>query len=107
MRSLAVGRLLVPWPKVNVLRSLSLGSKRYHLPTEKENANLIPLRHSTAHVMAMAVQSLYPEGKVTIGPCIQNGYVSLSLYSFNFILFTSTGSITISFSPRESSLTVI
>ena len=32
------------------------------------------LRHDTAHVMAMAVQELYPETKVTIGPVIENGF---------------------------------
>ena len=30
------------------------------------------LRHDTAHVMAMAVQELYPETKVTIGTVIEN-----------------------------------
>ncbi len=32
------------------------------------------LRHSTAHVMAQAVQELWPEVKVTIGPAIDNGF---------------------------------
>jgi len=32
------------------------------------------LRHDTAHVMAMAVQELYPETQVTIGPVIENGF---------------------------------
>src|SRR5215470_7064252 len=32
------------------------------------------LRHSTAHVMAKAVQKLYPETKVTIGPSIETGF---------------------------------
>ena len=30
--------------------------------------------HSTAHVMAQAVQELWPEVKVTIGPSIENGF---------------------------------
>jgi threonyl-tRNA synthetase len=30
--------------------------------------------HSTAHVMAQAVQDLFPEAKVTIGPPIENGF---------------------------------
>lgn len=50
------------------------GTKRYNITTEQDNPNLIPLRHTTAHIMAMAVQSLYPEVKVTIGPWIQHGY---------------------------------
>ena len=28
------------------------------------------LRHDTAHVLAMAVQELFPETQVTIGPCL-------------------------------------
>jgi threonyl-tRNA synthetase len=32
------------------------------------------LRHSTAHVMAAAVQKLFPEAKVTIGPSIETGF---------------------------------
>jgi threonyl-tRNA synthetase len=32
------------------------------------------MRHSTAHVMAEAVQSLFPEAKLGIGPAIENGF---------------------------------
>lgn len=32
------------------------------------------LRHSTAHVMAQAVQELYPEAKLGIGPPVENGF---------------------------------
>ncbi len=32
------------------------------------------LRHDTAHVMAEAVKTLYPEVQVTIGPPIENGF---------------------------------
>ncbi|GII95389.1 threonine--tRNA ligase [Sinosporangium siamense] len=32
------------------------------------------LRHSTAHVMAQAVQELFPEAKLGIGPPVQNGF---------------------------------
>ncbi len=32
------------------------------------------LRHSTAHVMAQAVQELYPGAKLGIGPPIENGF---------------------------------
>jgi threonyl-tRNA synthetase len=32
------------------------------------------VRHSTAHVMAKAVQRLFPETKVTIGPAIESGF---------------------------------
>ena len=32
------------------------------------------LRHSTAHLMAQAVQSLFPGTQVTIGPTIEDGF---------------------------------
>ena len=32
------------------------------------------IRHTCAHVLAMAVQNLYPETKVTIGPVTDNGF---------------------------------
>src|SRR5689334_12803008 len=39
-----------------------------------ELSALETLRHSTAHVMAAAVQKLFPETKVTIGPSIETGF---------------------------------
>ena len=36
--------------------------------------DLDKLRHSCSHVMAQAVQELWPEVKVTIGPAIENGF---------------------------------
>ena len=35
---------------------------------------LVRLRHTCAHVLAMAVQALFPETKVTIGPCTDTGF---------------------------------
>ncbi len=39
-----------------------------------ENDPLEKIRHSAAHVMASAVQALYPGTKVTIGPVIDDGF---------------------------------
>ncbi|NER95104.1 MAG: threonine--tRNA ligase, partial [Symploca sp. SIO1B1] len=36
--------------------------------------SLKKIRHTTSHVMAMAVQKLFPEAQVTIGPWIENGF---------------------------------
>jgi threonyl-tRNA synthetase len=36
--------------------------------------NLEMLRHSLSHVMAAAVQALYPEAKFAIGPAVENGF---------------------------------
>lgn len=38
------------------------------------------IRHTAAHVMAEAVQDLFPEAKVTIGPVIENGFY----YDFDY-----------------------
>jgi threonyl-tRNA synthetase len=42
--------------------------------TGKDEAALELLRHDAAHVMAQAVQELYPGTQVTIGPAIENGF---------------------------------
>ena len=42
--------------------------------TEKSAEALDIIRHSTSHLMAQAVKSLFPEAKVTIGPSIENGF---------------------------------
>ena len=36
--------------------------------------SLPALRHTAAHVLAYAVQDLFPEAKPTIGPAIENGF---------------------------------
>ena len=41
---------------------------------EKNNETLSILRHSTSHVMAQAVQKLFPSAKLAIGPSIENGF---------------------------------
>ena len=42
--------------------------------TSKDPEGLEVIRHDTAHIMAMAVQELYPDTQVTIGPVIENGF---------------------------------
>src|SRR5688572_10163702 len=42
--------------------------------TAKDADGLEILRHSTAHLLAQAVQSIYPDGQVTIGPVIEDGF---------------------------------
>ncbi len=39
-----------------------------------EDSYLYRLRHSAAHLMAQAVQELYPKAKLSIGPPIENGF---------------------------------
>ena len=42
--------------------------------TEKSDEGLAILRHSTAHLLAYAVKSLFPNAQVTIGPVIEDGF---------------------------------
>ena len=42
--------------------------------TAKDKEGLEIIRHDTAHILAMAVQELFPETQVTIGPVIQDGF---------------------------------
>lgn len=44
------------------------------LPKTSESETLKKIRHTTSHVMAMAVQRLFPKAQVTIGPWIENGF---------------------------------
>jgi threonyl-tRNA synthetase len=44
------------------------------LPKTSESESLKRIRHTTSHVMAMAVQKLFPGVQVTIGPWIENGF---------------------------------
>src|SRR5918994_1904549 len=48
--------------------------------TSKDREGLEILRHSTAHLLAQAVQSIYPKAQVTIGPVIEDGFY----YDFAF-----------------------
>ncbi len=42
--------------------------------TDKDADGLEVIRHSTAHLLAYAVKSLFPEAQVTIGPVIEHGF---------------------------------
>ena len=42
--------------------------------TERDDEGLDVIRHSTAHLLAMAVKELFPEAQVTIGPVIDDGF---------------------------------
>jgi threonyl-tRNA synthetase len=48
--------------------------EKIYLPRTSESESLKKIRHTTSHVMAMAVQKLFPKAQVTIGPWIENGF---------------------------------
>ena len=47
---------------------------RVRIITSKDKEGLEVIRHDAAHILAMAVQELYPGTQVTIGPVIDNGF---------------------------------
>ncbi len=53
---------------------------RLAIVTAKDALGLEVIRHSTAHLLAYAVKSLFPEAQVTIGPVIDNGFY----YDFSY-----------------------
>src|SRR5438132_981025 len=58
---------------VDVYAKVPNGAK-VEIVTPTSDAGLDTIRHSTAHLMAMAVQELFPGTQVTIGPVIENGF---------------------------------
>src|SRR5438552_4905793 len=58
---------------VDVYAPVPDGAK-VEIVTPKSDEGLDTIRHSTAHLMAMAVQELFPGTQVTIGPVIENGF---------------------------------
>ncbi len=47
---------------------------KVEIVTPKSEEGIDTIRHSTAHLMAMAVQELFPGTQVTIGPVIEHGF---------------------------------
>ncbi|HEX8410130.1 MAG TPA: threonine--tRNA ligase [Thermoanaerobaculia bacterium] len=58
---------------VDVYTPVPDGAK-VEIVTATTEAGIETIRHSTAHLMAMAVQELFPGTQVTIGPVIENGF---------------------------------
>ena len=56
--------IMSPMPAADIVRDADPNSSQA----------LDALRHSCAHVMAQAVQELFPGTKLTIGPAIENGF---------------------------------
>ncbi len=48
--------------------------------TDRDAEGLEVIRHSTAHLLAQAVKSLFPKAQVTIGPVIEDGF----FYDFSY-----------------------
>src|SRR6185312_39027 len=69
-----LGGLINDEKEVSDLRRKLKDGTKLRIVTPKDKEALEVVRHSAAHVMAQAVQELWPEIKVTIGPVIDNGF---------------------------------
>lgn len=69
-----LGGLVDGQPEVRDLRTVLKNGQRIEILTSKSEKALEVIRHSAAHVMAQAVQEIWPEVKVTIGPVVENGF---------------------------------
>src|ERR1019366_6859385 len=50
------------------------GDGHIRIITKKDEKSLELIRHDAAHLLAMAVQELFPGTQVTIGPAIEDGF---------------------------------
>ena len=60
--------------KLKDLNHEIIDNAKVRIITAKDKEGLEVLRHDAAHIMAMAVQELFPGTQVTIGPVIENGF---------------------------------
>lgn len=65
---------LVPVPVSSAAVTTSAPLASVVLPKTSESEQLLKIRHSMSHVMAMAVQKLFPKAQVTIGPWTESGF---------------------------------
>ena len=70
----AVGVLLNKESHVQDIRSVLQNGDQVEILAIPSEKALEVVRHSAAHVLAQAVQNLWPDIKVTIGPVIENGF---------------------------------
>jgi threonyl-tRNA synthetase len=61
-------------PSPGRIDEVSSESSPIQLAKTSESEQLLRIRHSMSHVMAMAVQKLFPDAKVSIGPWTETGF---------------------------------
>lgn len=71
-------------PDVIDFRTPLKDGTRLEIVTTKSKEAVEVVRHSAAHLMAQAVQEIWPEVKVTIGPVVDNGFYYDFDSPFNF-----------------------
>ncbi len=57
---------------IQTAKELGFEGEQIHLDNSEESLNV--LRHSTAHLMAQAIKSLYPDAKFFVGPNVKEGF---------------------------------
>jgi len=77
-------RLIIVWGLSSNEKKAYRNSNRYkdwkeakmaqQVQEKYEESQLYKIRHSAAHIMAQAVLEIFPDGKVTIGPPVENGF---------------------------------
>lgn len=72
--SLTVGAFINKSREVSDIRTSLTNGDHVQMIFLPSRESLEVIRHSAAHVMAQAVQELWPDVKVTIGPVIENGF---------------------------------
>ena len=70
----AVGFMVEEKGEIQDIRSVLKNGNQVRIVARPSKEALEVIRHSAAHVLAQAVQNLWPEVKVTIGPVIENGF---------------------------------
>ncbi|UQN37621.1 threonine--tRNA ligase [Alcaligenes aquatilis] len=81
-RAALAGRVGTPGTESRLVDTSYVIDQDSHLAiiTAKDADGLDLIRHSTAHLLAYAVKSLFPDAQVTIGPVIDNGFY----YDFSY-----------------------
>ncbi len=69
--NISLDNAIKPSEQLTVAATFDIFSEE--LPTNANSPQLLKIRHSSSHVMAMAVQRLFPKVQVTIGPWIEDG----------------------------------
>ena len=74
LAKVAVGFLIKGHSEIKDIREELEEGSQIEIITVPSEKSLEVIRHSAAHVMAQAVQNLWPDVKVTIGPVIKDGF---------------------------------
>jgi len=69
-----LGSVSVPAAPARSAGPASSAGTAIQLPRTSESEPLLRIRHSMSHVLAMAVQKLFPQARVTIGPWTETGF---------------------------------